>query len=70
MIVNGLKAKESGLKLLKSKPLHGEVMYVNRNEHRKPHQGFNHSDNSEKPRTESFDRQNADNQFKQPQNLN
>ena len=45
MIVNGLKEKESELKLLKSKPLHGEVMYVNRNDQKKPYHNFNKTEN-------------------------
>ncbi|KAH6799226.1 Transducin/WD40 repeat-like superfamily protein [Perilla frutescens var. frutescens] len=36
MIVTGLKAKENELKKLKSKPLHNEIMYVNK----KPNHGF------------------------------
>ncbi|KAH6779590.1 hypothetical protein C2S52_010827 [Perilla frutescens var. hirtella] len=67
MIVTGLKAKENELKKLKSKPLHNEIMYINRSNNRNLPHGFNRPPNPENPSVLAAERHRRDMQLGQNQ---
>ncbi|KAH6805514.1 hypothetical protein C2S51_030345 [Perilla frutescens var. frutescens] len=70
MIVTGLKAKENELKKLKSKPLHNEIMYVNRSNNRNPPHDFDKPPNPENPSVLAAERHRRDMQLGQNQHHN